>query len=636
MIQIYKADNTDVDKNGDMTLTPTEATISVELNGNWEAKLEHPLDPDGRWKYIEEGAVVKMPSFIGTDQLFRIKSKEKSDSGVTAEMEPIFYDAMDDCFLVDIRPTNKNGQEALDLMTAPNSKYSGESNITRTATAYYQFKNLLEAINGDDENSFVNRWGGEILFDNFKVKIYDRVGADHGVELRYGKNIPRNGMSEEVDIRDVVTRIYPKAYNGYTMTNNGYVDSPLVGSYPVVKAAAITFDDVKMAEDAQEDDAENGITICESQAELDAALQQRCEAQYSAGLDKPKVTIAADMALLTDTDTYQDYAVLEEVSLGDTVHCHNSHLNITTDSRVIHLDYDAARKKVSSVVLGDFKYNYFDRVSSSVSRIDSVIRPDGMIMAEKIAGFLDGAAASLRAQYNVAKKQDVIAVLFENLDEDSPLYGAMAIGTQGLMISKSRTADGRDWQWTTAITANGAVADIILAGILSDKSGKNWWNLETGELHAGKASFSGEITGSTITGSKIQFLKNGKVYISLSENGFLLEDEEGNSILLSTAFVDTAGLGPSISLGNADGSKKIMLTDGYISLKSGNVTLQITGDPILDWNQYISVNENGDYYYPVFGDGTIKTMSFAGFLSDPHLEIETSLYGKYRVNLTSM
>lgn len=302
MIQIYKPDNTNFDKNGDMTLTPTKATISVELNGNWEAKLEHPLDPDGRWKYIEEGAVVKMPSFIGTDQLFRIKSKEKSDSGVTAEMEPIFYDAMDDCFLVDIRPTNKNGQEALDLMTAPNSKYSGESNITRTATAYYQFKNLLEAINGDDENSFVNRWGGEILFDNFQVKIYDRVGADHGVELRYGKNIPRNGMSEEVDIRDVVTRIYPKSYNGYTMTNNGHVDSPLVGSYPVVKAAAITFDDVKMAEDAQEDDAENGITICESQAELDAALQQRCEEQYNAGLDKPKVTDRGGHGPLSDTE----------------------------------------------------------------------------------------------------------------------------------------------------------------------------------------------------------------------------------------------------------------------------------------------------------------------------------------------
>ena len=49
-------------------------------------------------------------------------------------------------------------------MTAPNSKYSGESNITKKATAYYQFKNLIEAINGGEDNSFISRWGGEILF----------------------------------------------------------------------------------------------------------------------------------------------------------------------------------------------------------------------------------------------------------------------------------------------------------------------------------------------------------------------------------------------------------------------------------------------------------------------------------------
>lgn len=345
MIQIYKADNTDFENNGDMTLMPTAATISAELNGSWEAQLEHPLDEEGRWKFIEEGAVVKMPSFLGSDQMFRVKSREKTDSGVTAELEPIFYDSMDDCFLVDVRPTNKSGQDALDMMTAPNSKYSGVSDITRASTAYYQFKNLMEAINGDDENSFIKRWGGEILFDNFTVKIYDRVGGDYGVELRYGKNIPQDGMSEEVDIRDVVTRIYPKAYNGYTMTGNGYVDSPLIENYPVVKAATITFNDVKMAEDAREDDAENGVIICNSQTELDAALQQRCEEQFDAGLDKPQVTITADMVLLAETDAYQEYSVLETVSLGDTVHCHNNHLGIATDARVIQLQYDAIRKK---------------------------------------------------------------------------------------------------------------------------------------------------------------------------------------------------------------------------------------------------------------------------------------------------
>ncbi|MFR8874756.1 MAG: hypothetical protein ACLVHV_15780 [Oscillospiraceae bacterium] len=81
-------------------------------------------------KYIIEESVIKAPSFNG-DQLFRVKEKEKSDSGVSATLEPIFMDAMNDCFLVDVRPTEKTGQQALDLMTAPNSKYSGESNITK-------------------------------------------------------------------------------------------------------------------------------------------------------------------------------------------------------------------------------------------------------------------------------------------------------------------------------------------------------------------------------------------------------------------------------------------------------------------------------------------------------------------------
>lgn len=75
MIQIYSPDNRDYTKNGNMTLFPTEATPKAELNGAWSATLTHPIDKDGRWKYIVEDAVVKMPSFNG-DQLFRIISKK--------------------------------------------------------------------------------------------------------------------------------------------------------------------------------------------------------------------------------------------------------------------------------------------------------------------------------------------------------------------------------------------------------------------------------------------------------------------------------------------------------------------------------------------------------------------------------
>ena len=502
MIQIYGPGNTDYSHNGDTVLLPTKATVHPILNGAWDASLEHPIDQEGRWRQIVNGAVVKMPSFNG-DQLFRVKQVEKMDSVISATMEPIFMDAMDDCFLVDVRPTNQNGQQALNLMTAPNAKYSASSNITKVSTAYYQFKNLIEAINGGDDNSFVTRWGGEILFNTYPVVINERVGGDYGVELRYGKNIPVDGLTEDADIRDVVTRIYPKAYNGHTMTNNGYVDSPLIESYPTVKARTITFSDVKMREDAQEDDEENGVIVCDTQSELDAALTQRCNEQYNAGLDKPTVSISADMVLLANTEQYKDYAVLEEVSIGDTIHCINNHLGIVTDARVIELEYDCIHKRVVSVELGDFRYNYFNDVSASVSRIDSVIRPDGTIMADKIAGFINGIAAQLRIQSTVAEKVDGIAVRVEDRDPNSPTYGCMVWGTQGIQISKQRTADGKDWDWTTAMTASGLMAQIIVAGVLSDKLGNFYLNMDTGELTMKNGKFTGTVEGANISGSNI-------------------------------------------------------------------------------------------------------------------------------------
>ena len=464
MIQIYEASNTDFASNGDMTLTPSKAEIHVILNGSWTASLSHPIDQAGRWKHIEENAVVKMPSFLENDQLFRIKKRTISDSGVDAELEPIFYDSIGDCFLVDVRPTDDNGQQALDVMTAVNSKYSGSSNITKISTAYYQFKNLMEAINGENGNAFVKRWGGEILFNNFEVVVDEQVGADHGVELRYGKNLPTDGLTEDVDMTEVVTRIYPKAYNGYTMTGNGYVDSDLIDNYPTVLAKTITFDDVKMAEDAQENDEENGVIVCQNQTELNAALTQRCNEQYAAGLDKPKVTLTADMVLLQNTEQYKDFQMLERVSLGDTIHCYHKKLGITTEARAIELTYDAVRKKTSAVVLGDFEYNYFQNVSSTVNRVETAIRPDGNLRAEQIYGTIDAGKASLLAMADIAATQPVRAVLLEDLNPDSPTYGAMALGSSGFLIASERTADGSDWDWRTFGSGQGFSADLITAG----------------------------------------------------------------------------------------------------------------------------------------------------------------------------
>ena len=507
MIQIYGPENKDYEHNGDMTLMPEEAEIHVILNGEWTATIEHPIDDEGRWKYITDNAVVKMPSFNG-EQLFRIQNKEKSDSGVSAELTPIFLDAKEDCFLVDVRPTEKSGQEALDIMTAPNKTYIAKSDIKKTSTAYYQTKNLIEAINGNDDNAFTKRWGGEILYNNYEVIVNERVGADRGVRVVYGKNIVKDGFSETIDMTDVVTRIVPKAYNGYMIEGEApWVDSPIINKYPTVHNGVITFDDVKMRADASEDDEANGVIVCDTQEQLEKALTDKCIEQFDAGVDKPSITIEVNMELLQNTELYDDVKELETVSLGDTAHCSHSKLEIVTDARAIELTWDAVRNKVTSVKLGDFQYNFLDNASSVMNRVEQAIREDGSVIGQQIQGIINGVQAQMRAQSSIAKKQEVRAILFEDLDPDSPTFGAMCLGTLGFEIAGERTADGRDWKWSTFGTGKGFYADFIVAGtMLADR------------IKGGTLELGGEDNGNGIarvmdaTGKEIVRLDKNGVY----------------------------------------------------------------------------------------------------------------------------
>lgn len=557
MIQVYSPGNTDFEHNGDMTLFPTEAIVHPILNGEWEVNLEHPIDKEGRWKYIVEEAAVKMPSFNG-DQLFRIKKKEKSDGGVMAELQPIFMDAKDDCFLLDVRPTDKTGQQALDIMTAPNKKYKASSNISLVSTAYYQTKNLIEAINGEDENAFINRWGGEVIFDNYTVIVNERAGGDYGVEVLYGKNIKEDGFSEEIDMRDIVTRIVPKAYNGHMIEGDKpWIDSPLIDKYPTIRFGVMEFEDIKMREDAQDGDEDDGIIVCDTQEELRTALKQKCEEQFEAGMDKPKVTISADIILLEGTDLYEDIKDLVKVSIGDTVHCRHSKLDIVSDARVIEMEWDCIKERVDSVVLGDFQYNYMDDVTSMINRVESAIRPDGSVIGQQVQGIIDGVRAQLKAQSSIAQKQKIRATIFEDLDPESPTYGAMCLGTMGFEIASKRTADGRDWDWRTFGTGAGFFADFIVAGtMLADR-------IKGGTLElGGKNNGDGVARVLDGNGDEIVRLDNKGVYAS--GKYVCNSDEYGRSVEISE------GEYKIISRSGKIVAKIFAVSDDIVRIEAGN------------------------------------------------------------------
>lgn len=519
MIQIYKKGNIDYSMNGDMVLFPTTCEVDAKLNGIWKMELVHPRDAEGRWREIKEERVISAPTFMGKRQLFRIREVEKTDDEVIATALPVFLDAEDDCFLMDVRPVAKNGRQALDMMMK-GTKYSGRSDITTAATAYFELRNLISAISGEEEPTFIGRWGGEILYDNYEIIINERVGGDYGVEARYGKNM--SGIDYTLDMSGVVTRIIPAAYNGYMMSGNEpWVDSERIGTYEKIYIRRIKFDDVKMREDAQEEDEENGVIICGSEEELDRALTRRCKELFAGGADLPLVSINIDMVELSGTEGYKEFKILETVGLGDDIMCRHKELDITTKERVIELVWDCCRDCIKNVVLGEALYDYFDHTSgdleSILNRVSGAIGGDGSVMAGAIKGFIDAAKTQLRLQNTVAKRQDVRAILFEDLDPASELFGAMALGTQGLQIAKRRTEDGRDWDWTTALTANGLIANVIVAGILSDKRGLNYWNLDTGE-------FSLSATGFKIDGENAEdyFKENWtqeEVFNKLTDNG---------------------------------------------------------------------------------------------------------------------
>ena len=505
MIEIYKPENTEYSMNGDMTLNPTECMLTMNLNGAWSVSMTHPVDD--KLEYLTENAVICSETPVGKKQLFRIRNITKNDSSVTCTAYPIFFDSKNDCFLFDVRPTEKNGQEALDIMLASNEKYSASSDIKAVNTSYYIQKNFMEALNGDDENSFTSRWGGEISYDNFTVTVNEHLGADNGLRVEFGFNLM--GISETVDMTEVATRIIPKSYNGYILPDNETVDSPNINKYPVVYTRVIEYQDIKLKEDAQEGDLENGITVCESLEDLYTALRNRAADEFENGIDVPSITYDVDMVDLSKTDMYKDYKKLLNVNLGDTAHIGHRRLNITTEARVISMTYDMITKKVDTLTLGDYISSYFSDMDSVMNRVDKVIdKSNNTLMAEKISGVINLLTTSLKAQKDIAKKQDVRAILFEDIDKDSPTFGALCIGTQGIQIAKKRNETDTDWKWGTAINFESIVADYIMTGIRSDRQGNSYWDMDKGELvtrymKATDAEFSGTVKGSTIEGGEI-------------------------------------------------------------------------------------------------------------------------------------
>ena len=64
MIQAYRKNNNNFEKNAETVIHPESCILTCELNGAWTLNITHPKDNEGRWKGIEDYGFITAPTFM--------------------------------------------------------------------------------------------------------------------------------------------------------------------------------------------------------------------------------------------------------------------------------------------------------------------------------------------------------------------------------------------------------------------------------------------------------------------------------------------------------------------------------------------------------------------------------------------
>lgn len=248
MICIYSQNNTNYEANGDAVLEPISCDLEITINGAWSLTLEHPYDPEGKYKYIVEGAVIRadircIRELTGIRQRFRIYDYKKGLHSVTAIAFPVAMEATYDAPVKNLVIENKTGIQAMSDIQRFTDKYTLTTDITRTATSSFGNTNVNSIIASGSSNCFIKVWGGEILYDNLTFNVKNRIGDTEAGshQITYGRNL--TDITYTKDDSGLVTRLYPISKDGIrlheTTAGEEYVDSPKISDYPIVHSKYI-------------------------------------------------------------------------------------------------------------------------------------------------------------------------------------------------------------------------------------------------------------------------------------------------------------------------------------------------------------------------------------------------------------
>ena len=422
MIKIFNASDRDFTTAGNIIINPTKCieTRKKSLNG-WFIDVEIPI----KYKqYIEQDklCVAKTKSKL-KPQAFRIKDPEIGQRRIKFKAYHVMFDA-EDYFLNDVRPTNLNGNNAINYInerTDKTSPFTVYSDVESFNTAYFIRKNLLEAWTTMEE-----RWGGVFDADNWNIYFMTNIGKDNGETIIYGQNM--QGINIIEDWSSVCTRLYPVGYDELTLPEE-FLESDVQYDEPYTRT--LTFETKLESEEQTE---ENLIEELRKNAE-----------DYLETNKVPKIsyTLSAN--------------INEKLEIGDTVHIKHPFCNITTE--VLEYEYNITSEKMKTITFGNYSKDVkskFNNIKDNINKINEKISTQ-----EKIINNQTNLINSLNKNGYVYIDDNEILILDKIPKEKAK--NVWRFGLAGLGFS----SNGYEGPFETAITIDGQInAKFITTGTL--------------------------------------------------------------------------------------------------------------------------------------------------------------------------
>jgi len=339
--------------------------ISEIKNGMFSFDFEY--FSDSKFSDLIKGDMIIVAPTPYGDQPFRVHKITEQIGYVKVECYHIFYDLASN-LIEDSNFVKSTGTALMNRFNAAfqySTSFRFSSDIDTVANCRMVRMNPVQALlDTSKDNTFINRWGGEILRDGYDVKFLKHIGSDRGFKISHGKNL--TGYDYVIDWEPTATRIMPIGFDGLILPEK-YVDSPLINDYRNIKIATVNYQDVKAVDSNSQQSQEGAIPLEDAYAKL----RELAKDDFSKGADKPSINIRIQFKNLGDTKEYAQFKKLVDVKPFDTVHVRLEDYDI--EDRIISYKYDAITREYIELELGDIvQKGISDKVNNTENSINDV------------------------------------------------------------------------------------------------------------------------------------------------------------------------------------------------------------------------------------------------------------------------